>query len=471
MSSSFVVAKIKSRLSRLAPLVGAAAVVVVGAVWHHAATTGASKILPLPPHCQDRVQDGAWISVDSCNEFNRGDAYRQHDVASLGTCGATDRTLVWGWKSAPSNSLCRFVQRDAGSLLKRLNHRKVTFLGDSTIRHMFHATRRMVGDPGAGAYNTTIEKWTDIPTKKYKGFDVDFVWAPFTDVLISSVKTISEAPNSRPDLVVLGGGAWDRLHRYNNESEQLNLKQEVRDLAAELKKLRSLDVPVVWITPTTVNKWALMTEPKQVHINEENMGKVRSLYREEGVHESVSFVLDGPTFTQDRVAESYDGVHYPLSVYNGGAQILANAFDWLLVGDPLTDPFAAPSPGKMAHPLLGLYVLAVAAIVIFFFDGLLGFSYLAGLVVPAVRPARLYEEAFSTLHAKLGLPFVVSHIFQRESTFDDDELEKSNTSRKPFKSKDSERGDDSDGNEDDANELNALLRQVSEGDEAMIRTV
>jgi hypothetical protein len=457
---------------RIAPMVGAAAVVVVGIVWHHLATTGASKILPLPPQCQNRVQDGAWISVDSCNEFNRGDAYRQHGVAALGTCGSTDRTLVWGWKSAPSNSRCRFAQRDAGNLLKVLNHRRITFMGDSTIRHMFHATRRLVGDPGAGAYNTTIEKWTDIPTQKYKEFGVDFVWAPFTDILVSSVKKISAASNSRPDLVVLGGGAWDRLHRYNNESEQLNLKQEVRDLASELKKLRSLNIPTVWITPTTVNKWALMTEAKQVHINEENIAKIRSLYRDEGIYESVTFVVDGPSFTKDRVAESYDGVHYPLSVYNGGAQILANAFDWLLVGDPLKDPFVAPSPGKMAHPLLGLYVLAVAFIVIFFFDGLLGFSYLAGLIVPSVRPAKLYEEAFSTLHAKLGLPFVASHTFQREPSLDDDDIDKSTTTRRPFKSKDSERGDDSDDNDDeDETELNALLRQVSEGDEAMIRTV
>jgi N-acetylneuraminate 9-O-acetyltransferase len=477
--SSPAAASVKSHLS---PLVGAAAVLAIGVFWHHAARSGASKIVPLPSHCQAFVQGGAWVAVDACNEGNRGEAYRDHGVAAFGTCAPADRTLVWGWKSAPSNTLCRFAQRDATSLLKRLNHRRITFLGDSTLRHLFHASRRMVGDSGAGAYNTTIEKWSNFPTTTYKGLGVDFFWAPFTDLLITSIQKIKAASkDSRPDLVVLGGGAWDRLHRYNNESEQLNLKEEVRKLASELKDLRSQNVPIVWVTPTTINRWALMTEAKQIHINEENIASIRTLYRSEGVHDSVSFVIDGPAFTKDRVSESYDGVHYPLSVYNAGAQILANSLDWLLVGDPRTDPFTAPQPGKMAHPMLGLYVLAIAAVVIFFFDGMLGLSYFAGLVVPSVQPVRLYEEAFTALHAKLGLPSISPssiHSVSSVRSRDDDNLENgkprqhTNKERnRNYKSKDSERGDDSSHADDDDNELNSLLRQVSEGDETMIRTV
>jgi hypothetical protein len=481
-ANSSVASFIKGHLS---PLVGAAAIVVVGIFWHHAARTGASKIIPLPAHCQEYVQNGAWVAVDACNEFNRGDAYRDHGVGAFGTCGlASDRALVWGWKAQPSSTLCRFAQRDAGSLLKVLNQRRVTFVGDSTTRHLFHATRRLVGDAGAGAYNTTIEKWSDFPTSKYKGFMVDFVWAPYSEDLISRVQEILTAsasrPDLRPDLVVLGGGAWDRLHRYNDENEQQKLKEAVGKLAEQLKLLKSRNVPVVWITPTTVNKWALITEEKQTQINEESISKIRSLYRDEGIHDSVSFVLEGPSFTKERVPESYDGVHYPLSVYNGGAQILANSFDWLLIGDPLKDPFVAPNPGKMAHPLLGLYVLAVVAVVIFFFDGFLGLSYFAGLVVPSARPIYLYEEAFLALHAKLGLPLIVNssvHSVSSAHSRDLDELDnvkhqqRSHTARNPFKSKDSERGgDSSEEDEDDVTELNMLLRRVSEGDEAMIRT-
>lgn len=33
------------------------------------------------------------------------------------------------------------------------------------------------------------------------------------------------------------------------------------------------------------------------------------LYRDTGIHDAVSFVLDDISFTADRVKESYDGVH------------------------------------------------------------------------------------------------------------------------------------------------------------------
>ena len=41
---------------------------------------------------------------------------------------------------------------------------------------------------------------------------------------------------------------------------------------------------------------------------------------------------------------------------------------------------------------------------LFFFDGFMGVSYLASLFVPSVTPSVLYDEAFSTLHRKAGLP-------------------------------------------------------------------
>jgi hypothetical protein len=119
--------------------------------------------------------------------------------------------------------------------------------------------------------------------------------------------------------------------------------------------------------------------------------------------------------------------------------------------------------------------------VIFFFDGMLGLSYFAGLVVPSVQPVRLYEEAFTALHAKLGLPSISPssiHSVSSVRSRDDDNLENgkprqhTNKERnRNYKSKDSERGDDSSHDDDDDNELNSLLRQVSEGDETMIRTV
>ena len=83
----------------------------------------------------------------------------------------------------------------------------------------------------------------------------------------------------------------------------------------------------IWIVPTTINTLGLNTDQKRENIREEQMAEFRRLYDKLGIGEAVDLVLDGTVFTQDRVKESYDGVHYPLQVYDGGAQILLNAID------------------------------------------------------------------------------------------------------------------------------------------------
>lgn len=97
-------------------------------------------------------------------------------------------------------------------------------------------------------------------------------------------------------------------------------------------------------------------------------------------------------------------VHYPHSVYDAGAQIFANSLDWLLQTKVESETFTAPEPGKMANPFLGLMMLCLSFIGLVFFDGFLGFSYLAGLFVKGVLPSDLYLEAFTLLHEKSRLP-------------------------------------------------------------------
>ena len=134
------------------------------------------------------------------------------------------------------------------------------------------------------------------------------------------------------------------------------------------------------------------------------MEQFRVLYRDAGIHDAVSFVLDGTSFTIDRVKESYDGVHYPLSVYDGGAQILANAMDWLLLErDNVEDPFTAPKIGSMDNPYLGTTMLIFVLFGILYVDGFMGISYIAALVVRSVAPCGLYDEAFASLHMRIGV--------------------------------------------------------------------
>jgi len=394
----------------LSPITGAAVVVACGAVWHHAATTGAAKIQPLPATCNAYIHNGGWIpNIDSCNDVSSGALYREHGIGSLGTCLPQTTTYNWGWEAAPSSSLCRFQQRPTASLLKAFKHRRIVFVGDSVMRNLFFSLCRQLGDSGAGAYNTTIQKWSDFSRTYGKAGDVmlDFKWAPYSDDLVGALQNItaiSSKAEQWPDLVVAGGGPWDRLHRYTDESEREKRKQELVQLAKALQALGSKSVPLVWTVPTTINSWALMTEEKRLNIPEEEMVAVRELYKEQGILESVDFVLDGPSFTVDRVAESHDGVHYPLDVYDAGAQILCNAMDWLLKDTGIVEPFVAPRPGAMAHPLFGLMMLAVVFVAIFFMDAFFGASYLAGLVVPSVRPSALLQESFNALHSQMKLP-------------------------------------------------------------------
>ena len=377
-------------------------VFLLGAIWNLMATTGAGKIKPLPNTCEAYVQRGSWVKADACNEGAQGQEYRDNGIGALGTCSPLTENYVWGWEAAPSSSKCRLVQRDPQSLLKTLNHRKITFVGDSMIRHLYHAACRQLGDKSAGAYNTTLGKWMDF-SRTYKNTEMIFQWSPFVENLKESLERI-EKGSEKLDVLIMGGGAWDRLHNYSTVDEQSLLEATLTTLERDMKAVRYSGLPIVWVTPTTINTWALTSEAKRNNIREDQIEEFRSLYERKGILNAATFVLNGTSFTADRVSESYDGVHYPFSVYDAGAQILANAYDWLLPEKDTTDPFHGPKPGSMVNPGLGLMILGFAVISLFLFDGFLGASYFAAIFVPSVAPSRLYLEAFTTLHQRAGLP-------------------------------------------------------------------
>lgn len=381
---------------------GAMLVLVFGLIWVHMANTGAAKIKPLPRGCQDFANDGMWVPVDNCNEFTRGEVYRDHHILSLGTCSGGGQTTAWGWRAPEPWTHCRFVRRDAKTLKKTLTNRKLVFIGDSGLRNIYHAVARQMGVADAGNADPTIEKWSDQERTVGKTKLV-FKWAPYAPDQIKKLEELANE-NGPVDTVVMGGGAWDRLHKYSNDQEKKELENAAGDLASKIRNAREKGIPVVWEIPTTISSNALQTDEKKANIKEEQVEEIRAMYRAKGVNEAASFVLDGPAFTAERVTESYDGVHYPFVIYEGGAQILLNALDWLLPDRDTSEPFNPPQPGKMANPVLGAMILCFVAMGLFFFDAFMGVSYLASLFVPSVTPSLLYEEAFSTLHRKMGLP-------------------------------------------------------------------
>lgn len=405
----------------------ALAIVTTGLLSLYMARSTSGPIRLLHSSCKDLVHQGNWIPIENCNEYSRGVSYREYGVGSLGTCMAA---YAWGWVaslSSPSSS-CRFGRRDPKNLQHALYSRNVTFVGDSIVRHLYHATCRQLGDTHAGSFNTSLEKWSDI-SRKYGTTTLEFRWAPFIKNLTRISDQLLVQLESRPDLVVLGGGAWDRLHTYHTVAEQESLGESINLLSNKLRSLRtSTSIPVVWVVPTTINSWALTSDQKRENIREEQMEALRTLYRSGGINDdTVSFVLSGPAFTVDRVEESYDGVHYPLSVYDGGAQILANALDWLLLKshNNVNESTSLESelPTGINNPYGGLVMLALCGIGLLCLDSFLGISYCSAvllsvvLIVPFNAAQNLYREAWASLrlHDKQTRLYVTASATDREA--------------------------------------------------------
>lgn len=384
--------------------IAAIAVASCGLGWHTAAVTGAGKISLLPATCANYANDGQWMSLNGCDEGPRGQEYRSFGVSTVSTCSAQNEVYVWGWNEQASSTHCRFKQRDVKSLKKHLQGRTIIFAGDSITRYLYHSFCRQLGLSESGAFNFSAGKHHDI-SQRIKSADItlEFKWASYATDVVQAVESFS-AMDSKPDLVVLGGGAWDKLHFYNEDAEKEKLEQVVEDLAKKMEALKKKGVPTVWLTPTTINTPALPSDEKQERISEDDMQLIRELYDRQGVLSAASFVIDGESFTSGRVSESYDGVHYPHHVYSAGGQILCNAADWLLPTPKLGPPPKIKQPGEMSHPSLGLMMLCFAAAGLFLFDGFMGFSYLAAIFIPSVSPKGLYFEAFSILHQNKQLP-------------------------------------------------------------------
>mmetsp|Transcript_26366 Transcript_26366/g.72453 ORF Transcript_26366/g.72453 Transcript_26366/m.72453 type:complete len:1010 (-) Transcript_26366:383-3412(-) len=385
--------------------VAALAISTCGIGWHRMAATGAGKILTLPATCSAHVNKGEWMALNGCDEGPRGEEYRKFGISTVSTCSAQNPVYVWGWEDQPSSSHCRFKQRDTKSLKKHLKDRTIYFVGDSLTRYAYFAFCRQLGIADAGAYDAAAGKHHDW-SEKIGDIEVKFVWAAYATEVAKAIDTLktNNSDDHKLDLLVLGGGAWDKLWKYETAEDKEVFKSALESLKAGIQGMTKIKVPVVYLTPTTINTPALSTKEKQERITEDEMKGMRDLYKKQGILSAASFVIDGEAFTRKRVAESYDGVHYPHNVYSAGAQILCNALDWLLPVPNKGIPPPPKQPGEMSHPKIGLFVLCFAAAGIFLFDGFLGFSYLAALLVPGVAPKRLFYEAFSTLHQTKNLP-------------------------------------------------------------------
>lgn len=230
-------------------------------------------------------------------------------------------------------------------------------------------------------------------------------------------------------MLVVGGGTWEKLHIKATDEDQNSHRDTVERLAYELNKLQEQGVVVVWVIPPFVNTVALNSDEKRAQMSEESLEETRQLYRDLGVEGSATFVLEGPTFTKDRVADSFDGIDFPIDVYDAGIQILANALEWLIETIPADEVESLVAEVDIStNPFLNAQVLVFALIGLFvsyskllldcscysvwlltylprylqFFDAYFGLSYLPQLCTRdcKVAPSDIYQDAMNTVFSK-----------------------------------------------------------------------
>ena len=211
MSSVFTNDQLKdSSVARYSPMIiGTVVVFIVGISWQGMAKEGASKLVRLHSGCDAVVNRGHWIPVDGCNESALGAARRKYGITNFATCNSAAGGLIWGWESSPSSTHCRFVQRNEKQLLKLLRYQRVTFVGDSMTRNLFHAFCRQLGMK-IDQYNTGLDKHADI-VRTVEKTGIEFKWAPLASDLLKNLQVISEQIQKdgvNSDLIVSGIGRF-----------------------------------------------------------------------------------------------------------------------------------------------------------------------------------------------------------------------------------------------------------------------
>lgn len=126
------------------PISGIITICLLAITWYSwVRLTGASTSLD---ECVGHVNKGFWIPINSCNArgvLNEGINY-------FGYSECEDVGKEWVWSKAYLN--CGFRFRSDDDIKSSLLHKRVTFIGDSSIRSLFYSLIRSMGDHDAGGY-------------------------------------------------------------------------------------------------------------------------------------------------------------------------------------------------------------------------------------------------------------------------------------------------------------------------------
>ena len=321
----------------------------------------------------NHANKGRWVPLNACLARTKlGRDFNAMNYFGPTQCSTLNTTEQWAW---PENK-CGFHYHSRTEVQLKLQEKRIVFIGDSSVRKLYQSLCRFTGDLSAGGYEGTSTSHSDASTL-IGSTSLEFKWAPLSVDITTKIKgmkaSLSTEREGGPDIIIAGGGVWDKLHLSVTDEDQSSQEETIKILASELMSTKKMSgASVVWFIPPIINTVALNSDEKRAQISEGNVDEMRRMYAELGVPQSASFVLDGPQFTQDRVSDSFDGVHYPSPVYDAGSQIVLNALDQLWGGEDtnaaITTRTYLPATSSLINPYLGLMMLCFVVIGLFYFD-------------------------------------------------------------------------------------------------------
>jgi N-acetylneuraminate 9-O-acetyltransferase len=347
--------------------------------------------------CHQSVTSGHWDINTLCPPESAA-APSSHGKETPAHCLSSE----WNWNPKTS-TLCQFHQVSPKDAMAIFKNRHVYFLGDSTIRLLYHRFNHLL-DP---SYTPPV---TD---KKHENFlqrhsspalnaTVEFRWTPFLRNISTELSSTFEFSKGE-GVWILGATLWDVLHDHslNEYQEQLSILQRVL-------QTHSNPSQVYWISPLHVVNHKLNTEDKRSYMTEEAVEMYRGAVKKSGL-QNVLRSIDSSNVTAGREEETTDGVHYSPEIYDVLVQLLTNSFlldhyrDLPSASGSVAkaSPAKAYSPkptGSMSNPTYGLVTFLVAVVMILTWDNFFGLGWLS---LKCIGKAYDWNEAYVPLLKKI----------------------------------------------------------------------
>ena len=311
----------------------------------------APGVTPPLEACLDYLGRGKWDSLPCPAEMTKSNSMCHIDT--------------WEWEK----SGCPIKIQSSKVLQNVLRNQKVAFIGDSTVRNIFHAMNAIIDDTYAEDVSVEQKHHNQNFATVNSNATIDYFWAPYVKDVSSTLKSLQPGEYK---IVVMGAAAFDALHKKDLSAYAAQLNS-----IAESKIIENLGAFSIWVQPTTVVDDRLSADKIQF-MNETTLESYRAAYLTSSLKNDISYTLNSKSITSGQEVSAIDGIHYSNRVSQVLAQMVANAYLLKNPGAGKAKGSKGPmATGSMGSPFNGLLVLIFSAIMVFFMDSFLGTGVLS----------------------------------------------------------------------------------------------